>query len=363
MKPSNVILMGGKKRTGKSHILVLLTWYAHAILDAEVLTNMVFKQRQPDGKFKLAYPPGVTYCNTLLDVMIHTARIVNTTNKNIVIVMDEIQNFMSAYEWNTPMGRDFVIYLGIISKLRQTYILATPDIKMFPRGIRDPDADVATALFYKDIEHTYDFNAKAGATYRSKEIVFLERPGCKKEVWEIGVCPWARDESTVLVGEFVYDHLVPGSRFSLGTIGDYTFDFRDVIAKVEHTIAEEIPGKLVEYVREIKAYERYLSLRSQSRQSGEVESAGEISAAKASPDPTVVSDEEIAVTSSEPPVVIQSITGDEDKKTKKQLEADLIIPYLALYTNFKPSELVGRGFQYSDTALYTRIKKARRGQD
>jgi hypothetical protein len=369
MKPSNVILMGGKKRTGKSHILIFLTWYAVAVLNCEVLTNMVFKRRLPDGdpsgkKFILEYPPGVTYCNTLLDVMLHTVRIMNTSDKNVIVVMDELQNFMSAYEWNSPLGKDFVIFLGIISKLRQTYILATPDIKMFPRGIRDPDADVATALMYKDIEHTYDFNSKAGTMYTSKEIIFLERPGCKKEIWEVGMCPWTLPEDQVPIGQIVYDHLVPGSRFSLGTLGDYTFDFRDVVAKVEHVTSEDIPGKLIEYVREIRAYERYLNLRSTSRQNTAVASAGEqiandqvrqeaTDAREAQTNPENATSE---VREGWP--TIHQINKDEE--LKKEIEKNIILPYLGAFTDIKPAELLDRGLVYGESGIYRSLRKAKK---
>ena len=344
----------------------------------EVLTNMVFKKRLPDNHpsgrmFEgPVYPPGVTYCNSLLDVMLHTARIINTSQKNIFIVMDEIQNFMSAYEWNSPLGRDFVIYLGIISKLRQTYMLATPDIKMFPRGIRDPDADVATALLYKDIEHTYDFNLKAGTGYKSKEVVFVERPGCKKEVWEIGLCPWAMPEEQVKVGNFVYDHLVPGSRFTLGKIGDYEFDFRDVIAKVEHTIAEAIPGKLIEYVREINAYQKYLNMRSESTVSGTAKSASETAGEIATPDPVRIvgpdgepiepdhgtpddHGEEVQVEDLWPTVESQV----EDTELRRKVEKKIIIPWLGAFSTMTASALDDAGFSFSYSYITKTLKQAR----
>lgn len=345
LKPSNVILVAGKKRTGKTHLLTWLTWYSVMFENAEVLTNMVFKQRQPDGKFKLGYPPGVTFCNSLLDIMIHTARVITEGNKKVIVVMDEIQNFIAAYDWNSPLAKDFVIFLGIISKLKQTYILATPDYKMFPRGIRDPDADVATVLLYKDIAHTHDFNRECGTDYKTKELVFVERPGCEKEAWEIDICPWARSEETVEVGEFVYDHLVPGSRFSLGTIGGYTFDFRDIIETLEHCIAEEIPERLVAWVKQINGYKRYLEF--QRRRLANDSAPPEASNAAVQPTQSAPVQN--------PPKI--EITKTMTPEQCLQIEDEVVFPYLTMKTSIVPAEMVGKGLAYSDASLYHKWSK------
>lgn len=233
--------------------------------------------------------------------------------------MDELQNFISAYEWNTPLAKDFVLFLGIISKLRQTYLLATPDPVMFPRGIKDPGADVYTALFYKDIEHTYDFNFLAGKHFTVKELIFLERHGCRKEVWKIGVCPWARPEATVKPGEFVYDHMVPGSRFSKGIVNGYEFDFRHVVEALEGRISEEIPDRLIQYVK------RYSSL--------DTITASQIEAAQN--------------------VELPEITPDMSPRDRKKLEKEIIIPYLATFTKVNPSEVTDKGLLYSNPHIFS----------
>lgn len=348
LAPSNVILVGGKKRSGKSHLLAWLAWYAATQLNCIVLTNMVYKKKVgppeqgwPHGKFVMEYPPNVHYCNSLLDVMIWTADIITTTDKTILIIMDEIQNFMSAYEWNSPLAKDFVIFLGIISKLKQAYILATPDISKFPLGIRDPAADVATALFYKDIEHTYDFNAKADTLYKAKELVFVEREGCAKDIWEIGICEWAMHEAQVEIGGYVYDHLVPGSRFELGTAGDYEFDFKDIIEATEHRMAEEIPGKLVEFANTMRTYRQIWSGGDPSNDEGEGDN------------------EEGATSAIQTARSMARIEPGMPEVARKQLEREVILPYIATFTNMKPIEIANSGFSYSNTSIYSQLKTVR----
>jgi hypothetical protein len=260
IEPSHVVATTGHKGSGKSHTNVFLIWFAanfHKIFPQdpddgyEVFTNMIFKKKISKGKFQLGFPERVHYINNFYDLLKETSKILRSSKRKILVVWDEIQNFMSCYNWSENLVKQIVLYFGILRKLRQAYIISTPDFRLIPAGIRVWHRDNLTVHLFKDMGFVYELNGELKTNYRTKDIIFMEKQDWDVEFFEVGICPWNSPESSIPIGGFTYDHMVSGSMFKGGFTG-YNFNFKDMNDYVEGRIGEDIPELLCEFFENLE---------------------------------------------------------------------------------------------------------------
>lgn len=361
--PSHVVAVTGHKGSGKSHVVAYIIWFCaniHKIIPGHpgkiVLTNMIFKQKQADGSWKKAYPPNVRYVNNFYDVLRMTAEILRNTEKEVVVVWDELQNFMSAYNWSENLAKQIVLYFGILRKFKQSYVLSLPDQKLMPAGIRDWNRDVLTAHLYKDLAATGDLNFQQKTNYRVKDICFVEKKGFKVEYFEVGTCPWNMPADKVPIGGYIYDHLVSASMF-LGGFEGYKFHFKHMNDYIEGIISEEIPDKLMEF------FEKLEGVRSQIEGGATPEEAGAPERPKEEIRPTMSKGERsdwerakllkfLAVHTNLPKKALRGIGLATPFKTACKILEDYRMAYRQMHQEQDPREIedfdTAQGFEWSD---------------
>lgn len=215
----------GDKGGGKSHLAVWLM-YLLIILGFEVYTNILFKKcvsidSQGRKKFVECYPPHVHKVVSLVDLIkkICTNLIKNPYQPS-VFFWDELQNSLSAYDWNAQLFRGIFKFLSISRKFGLddsknditgglcVVVMSPSFFRGIPKAIRE-ELDHA---FLKD-EELYDLFVSAfpdGEPPDVKEIVFYKKgkrnilnPRSIGEILGVGTCDLC-DDVNCKVGDIVY---------------------------------------------------------------------------------------------------------------------------------------------------------------
>jgi hypothetical protein len=257
LTPGYAYIWSGAKGSGKTHGATNFSYIAWNSYDFEIITNKIFKRFDGDDKFTLCYPEGVHYVKTFLDIIRITAQIMkDSPTKKILVDIDESQNFMDAYHWSNDVALDLSVYLGVCRKFRQVWMFATPAFNLIPLAIRDWNRHTLTAHFFKSTGGVAKFNREAGTNFSTQQITFCEIDGYDHtEPSLVTTTPWTTPNKLLKPGDIIYDHEVPGNMLELGTIGTgknkIPFSFRELVRFTEECISEDLPDRLMKFVREV----------------------------------------------------------------------------------------------------------------
>jgi len=265
--------ISGDKGGGKTHLAVLFIAILKA-LGFEVFTNILFKKcvsidKNGRKKFVEAYPEGIHKVESLTDLLKQICQILmNDPYKPSVFFWDELQNSLSAYDWNTELFRAIIKFLSITRKFGlddnkrniSGGLCVTVMTPSFYRGIPKAIREELDSAFMKD-EELYELFMKMfpdGKIYDQKEICFYKR-GRRNilneynlgEIFEVGTCNLC-DEDKAKVGDIVYAQ----KGFSFLEFGKFDTgkklkldDFNDFLNYTSKAIPEDLPKCVLDYLK------------------------------------------------------------------------------------------------------------------
>lgn len=263
----------GDKGGGKTHYAV---WLMPVLLSLgiEILTNILFKKcvgmdEKGRKKFEEFYPPHVHKVEDLTELLKKISKILlKNPYQPLVFFWDELQNSLSAYDWNTELFRAIIKFLSISRKFGLDdpnssipgglcVIVMSPSFaRGIPAGIRE-ELDHA---FLKD-EEIYELFMQRfpdGRIYDPKEIVFYKRgkrnilnPNTYGEVMEVGTCKLC-DEINCEVGDIVYAQkgfaFIEFGQFDNGKKMDLE-EFKEFLNYTSKVLPEDLPKAILEYLK------------------------------------------------------------------------------------------------------------------
>lgn len=263
----------GDKGGGKTHFAV---WIIPVLisLGIDVFTNILFKRCvsiDPETgrkKFVEDYPPHIQKVESLTELLKKICQqLIENPYQGFVFFWDELQNSLSAYDWNTEL---FKVIIKLISISRK---FGLDDVKLkisggfclvvmspsFYRGIPAGIREELDNAFLKD-EEIYDAFMKQfpdGRIYDQKEIVFYKK-GRRKilndrvfgEIIEVGTCDIC-DEAGCGVGDFVFAQ----KGFAFLELGQFDNgkkmgmpEFHDFLQHTSKVLPEDMPKTVLEYL-------------------------------------------------------------------------------------------------------------------
>jgi len=274
----------GDKGGGKTHFAV---WMITALIQLgfEVYTNILFKKctgvdENGRKQFVEAYPLHVTKVVSLTDLIKKICKnlLINPYQRS-VFFWDEIQNSLSAYDWNTELFKALIKFISVSRKFGLddyknkingglcVVVMSPSFYRGIPAGIRE-ELDNA---FLKD-EELYEWfmrNYPDGRFYNLKELVFYKH-GRRNilddrtigEPLEVGTCSLC-DERNCKVGEYVYSQ----KAFGFLEFGSFDNgkemklkDFQDFLGYASLYLPEDLPEKILEYLKGDKQEEKTESI-------------------------------------------------------------------------------------------------------
>lgn len=263
----------GDKGGGKSHFAVWMMRIL-TLIGFKVYTNILFKQCigfEKGGRpiYEENYPDSVEKVESLVDLIKKVCvNLLDNPYQPSVFFWDELQNSLSAYDWNTVLFRVIIKFLSITRKFGLDHpadilegglciVVMSPSFyRGIPKGIRE-ELDHA---FFKD-EELYDMFMSYfpdGKQFHVKEIVFYKK-GKRSilndksigEVMKVGTCPWC-DTRSIGKNDIVYAQK-GFSHLKLGTFDNgremKLEDFESFLDYTSKVIPDRLPEKALKYLK------------------------------------------------------------------------------------------------------------------
>ena len=264
-----VTVATGPKGSGKTHSMVsLIQNYLEQRPNAVVLTNVIMKRmigtqeiKHRDGrvsiepKFEEHYPDRVFKVQNFEDIFRLTGKLLSEDPDTVIlIVLDELQNYMLADKAADDMSTTFYRYLGNTRKFEHRIAFCSPSINNIPKRIRFFIDDPAYAGYlnthvFKSAVLTSQINQRAAPSakhYSPRELMFV-KAGIEVEPqpFEVPVSSWTRQWNELKVGDVVYDHR-SSAYFDLEK-----FEFQELMKKVGGVMSEDVPTVINRWVEDI----------------------------------------------------------------------------------------------------------------
>jgi len=263
----------GDKGGGKSHLAVWIM-YILITLGFEVYTNILFKKcvsidEHGRKRFVEFYPPNIHKVISLTELIKKICQnLKDNPYQASVFFWDEMQNSLSAYDWNTEMFRAIIKFFSISRKFglddykKNTAggLCVTVMSPSFYRGIPKAIREELDAAFLKD-EELYDLFMRYypdGDPVDLKEIVFYKKgrrnilnPKSIGEILGVGTCQLC-DERSCNVGDIVFAQkgfsFLEFGKFDNGKRMDLKA-FADFLSFSSKIIPDDLPSEILEYLK------------------------------------------------------------------------------------------------------------------
>jgi len=302
-KPGVNHVTDGMRGGGKTYQAIA---YAQPMVEGKIkgmtktilLTNVIFLKRVAEtglmeDDFIMETPPNVYHITSMEEIFRYATRFMKQygrENVQFLVVLDEVQNFLLAEEYQTDLQITFVKWYGTTRKFNVCLWMLTPSINNLPpraRNFMDDDTksgyvsyrwrkNKIAASRYVQEHNIRDVNLQ---TFTTLTTGAHEPP---RMIRVIGTS-WTKDVKDVKIGEYCYDHLACAD-FKLSIHkdeeGNETFDFNRLMelcsdlpsymmAKVMGNFFDQMDGRATEDIHgnpvsvptEDTDYERALQIR------------------------------------------------------------------------------------------------------
>ena len=233
-KPGSLMVSSGRRGGGKTHSAIS---FAQMLVNGEfpelgkwrVATNVIFV-RKHRGKFVTDYPEGVHHIISMKELFPIAADVLEK-NENLLLILDEAQNFLLGEHNGTPTVTSMKTFMGIIRKFNIAVWLLSPATKnmgpSFRNFIDDPDNPGNVNVLWE----RHEISAKKlignhGPGIEIRDVIYMRYSALEgSQATLIPKLSWTTPPEDLKEGEFCYDHKA-SAEF---TVGD-GFDFRAFVS-------------------------------------------------------------------------------------------------------------------------------------
>ena len=233
-KPGSLMVSSGRRGGGKTHSAIS---FAQMLVNGEfpelgkwrVATNVIFV-RKHRGKFVTDYPEGVHHIISMKELFPIAADVLEK-NENLLLILDEAQNFLLGEHNGTPTVTSMKTFMGIIRKFNIAVWLLSPATKnmgpSFRNFIDDPDNPGNVNVLWE----RHEISAKKlignhGPGIEIRDVIYMRYSALEgSQATLIPKLSWTTPPEDLKEGEFCYDHKA-SAEFSVGD----GFDFRAFVS-------------------------------------------------------------------------------------------------------------------------------------
>ena len=255
-RPGALMVTSGRRGGGKTHSAIS---FAQVLVNGtypelgkwRIATNVIFVRKHRD-RFVTDYPEGVHHIVSLKELFPIAAEVLEK-NENLLLILDEAQNFLLGEHNGTPTVTSMKTFMGIIRKFNIAVWLLSPVTKnmgpAFRNFIDDPDNPGNVSVLWDRHE---DFARKIIREHNlnrdTRDIIFMKYSALERaEATIIPKLSWTTPPDKLKDGEFCYDHKA-SAEFSVGD----GFDFKAFISATGNVSSFEMVDAIRNFYRDMK---------------------------------------------------------------------------------------------------------------
>ena len=255
-RPGALMVTSGRRGGGKTHSAIS---FAQMLVNGtypelgkwRIATNVIFVRKHRD-RFVTDYPEGVHHIVSLKELFPIAADVLEK-NENLLLILDEAQNFLLGEHNGTPTVTSMKTFMGIIRKFNIAVWLLSPVTKnmgsAFRNFIDDPDNPGNVSVLWDRHE---DFARKIIREHNlnidTRDIIFMKYSALERaEATIIPKLSWTTPPEKLKEGEFCYDHKA-SAEFSVGD----GFDFKAFISATGNVSSFEMVDAIRNFYRDMK---------------------------------------------------------------------------------------------------------------
>lgn len=255
-RPGSLMVTSGRRGGGKTHSAIsfaqmLVNGYYPELGKWKIATNVIFV-RKHRGKYVTDYPEGVHHIVSLKELFPIAADILER-NENLLLILDEAQNFLLGEHNGTPTVTSMKTFLGIIRKFNIAVWLLSPVTKnmgpAFRYFIDDPDnAGNVSVMWHRNEEYAKKILRDHKLRLEPRDIIFLKYSALEpSQATIIPKFSWTTPPEKLKEGEFCYDHKA-SAEFSVGE----GFDFKAFISATGNVSSFEMVDAIRNFYRDMQ---------------------------------------------------------------------------------------------------------------
>lgn len=258
-RPGALMVTSGRRGGGKTHSAIS---FAQMLVNGtypelgkwRIATNVIFVRKHRD-RFVTDYPAGVHHIVSLKELFPIAAEVLEK-NENLLLILDEAQNFLLGEHNGTPTVTSMKTFMGIIRKFNIAVWLLSPVTKnmgpAFRNFIDDPDNPGNVSVLWDRHE---DFARKIirdhNLNINTRDIIFMKYSALERaEATIIPKLSWTTPPDKLKEGGFCYDHKA-SAEFSVGE----GFDFKAFISATGNVSSFEMVDAIRSFYRDMKETE------------------------------------------------------------------------------------------------------------
>lgn len=255
-RPGALMVTSGRRGGGKTHSAIS---FAQMLVNGvypelgkwRIATNVIFVRKHRD-RFVTDYPEGVHHIVSLKELFPIAADVLEK-DENLLLILDEAQNFLLGEHNGTPTVTSMKTFMGIIRKFNISVWLLSPVTKnmgpAFRNFIDDPDNPGNVSVMWERHE---DFARRIikehGLKIETRDIIFMRYSALEcSEATVIPKLSWTTPPEKLKEGEYCYDHKA-SAEFSVGD----GFDFKAFISATGNVSSFEMVDAIRNFYRDMK---------------------------------------------------------------------------------------------------------------
>lgn len=233
-RPGSLMVTSGRRGGGKTHAAIS---FAQMLVNGEfpelgkwkIATNVIFVRKQRN-KFVTDYPDGVHHIVSMKELFPIAADVLEK-NENLLLILDEAQNFLLGEHNGTPTVTSMKTFMGIIRKFNIAVWLLSPATRNMGPSFRcfidDPDNPGNVNVMWEKHEgHAKRIISKHNLNIEPRDIIFMKYSAVEpSQATLIPKLSWTTPPEDLKEGEICYDHKA-SAEFSVGD----GFDFKAFIS-------------------------------------------------------------------------------------------------------------------------------------
>ncbi len=255
-RPGALMVTSGRRGGGKTHSAIsfaqmLVNGYFPELGKWRIATNVIFVRKHRE-KFITDYPEGVHHIVSLKELFPIAADVLEK-NENLLLILDEAQNFLLGEHNGTPTVTSMKTFMGIIRKFNIAVWLLSPVTKnmgpAFRYFIDDPDnPGNVSVLWERHEDFARKIISKHNLNIDTRDIIFMKYSALEQsQATIIPKLSWTTPPDKLKEGEFCYDHKA-SAEFSVGE----GFDFKAFISATGNVSSFEMVDAIRSFYRDMK---------------------------------------------------------------------------------------------------------------
>lgn len=237
---------GGKTFQAISYAQPIIEGKIKGMTKTILLTNVIFLKRvaktgKMEDDFIMETPPDVYHTNSMEQMFRYITRFMKQygrENVQFLVILDEVQNFLLAEEYQADLQITFIKWYGTTRKFNTCLWMLTPSINNLPPRARNFQDDDTKSGY---VGYRWRKNKIAAARYIQEHNIKDVNPqefttltmGAHEPPVMFRVCgtSWTRNTDDVEIGEYCYDHLACADfKLSIHDTEEEAFKFDELMA-------------------------------------------------------------------------------------------------------------------------------------